>query len=439
MFKRILIANRGEIAVRIIRACKEMGIQTVAIYSEADENSMHVRQADEAVCVGRAESKDSYLNITRIIDAALISKSEAIHPGYGFVSENYRFAELCNSSNITFIGPLPYAIKKMGNKSLAREMMIKTGIPVIPGSDKIINNEVSALKIAHDVGYPVLVKASAGGGGKGMRIAYNSQDLINNFHLSQSEAQTSFENSDVYIEKYIENGRHIEVQILADNYGNIVHLRERECSVQRRYQKLIEETPSPALDENKREKICETAIKAARAVGYVNAGTVEFIVDEKGQFYFIEMNTRVQVEHTITEMITGIDIVKEQIRIAAGEKLNFQQKDVICNGHAIECRINAEDPENNFMPSPGKIIFYSPPEDIGVRVDSHLFKGYAIPYYYDSLIAKLVVHSKDRKSAIKHMKKALNQYCIEGIDTTIPFHLKILEFPDFLTDCIQRN
>ena len=361
LFKRILIANRGEIAVRIIRACNEMGIQTVAIYSEADKDSMHVQHADEAICIGQAKSKDSYLNIPKIINAALNSESEAIHPGYGFLSENDRFAEFCHSANITYIGPRPDAIRKMGNKSIARDMMIKAGVPVIPGSIGIVEDEIKALEMADKIGYPVLVKASAGGGGKGMRIAHNSESLISCFHLSQSEAQVSFDNSEIYIEKYIDNGRHIEVQVLADNYGNTIHLRERECSIQRRYQKLIEETPSPALDDRLRKRICEAAIKAARAVGYSNAGTVEFILDKKGNFYFMEMNTRIQVEHTITEMITGVDIVKEQIRIAAGESLTYRQSDITCNGHAIECRINAEDPDNDFMPSPGKVTKYSPP------------------------------------------------------------------------------
>lgn len=432
LFKRILIANRGEIAVRIIRACKEIGIQTVAIYSEADKDSMHVQLADEAIFIGKAESNDSYLNILKIINAAILSDSEAIHPGYGFLSENDQFAELCISSNIAFIGPSAEAIRKMGNKSLAREVMIRAGVPVIPGSAKIVEDETSALEIAGNIGYPVLVKASAGGGGKGMRIAYNNDDLMSCFHLAQSEAQVSFQNSDIYIEKYIENGRHVEVQVLADNFGKIIHLRERECSIQRRYQKLIEETPSPAIDERLRERICEAAIHAAHAVGYSNAGTVEFILDEKKNFYFMEMNTRIQVEHSITEMITEVDIVKEQIRIAAGERLTYHQSDISCNGHAIECRINAEDPHNDFMPSPGKVTHYSPPEGMGVRVDSHLFNGYSIPHYYDSLIAKLVVHAKDRKSAIKLMKKALHEYCIEGIDTTIPFHLKVLHEQDFL-------
>lgn len=433
MFKRILIANRGEIAVRIIRACKEMGIKTVAIYSEADKNSLHVQFADEAICIGAAESKDSYLNIPKIINAALESESEAIHPGYGFLSENDSFAEFCHTANITFIGPQPDAIRKMGNKSVARDVMIKAGVPVIPGSIGIVEDEKKALEMADKIGYPVLVKASAGGGGKGMRIAHNSDSLISSFHVSQNEAKVSFENSEIYIEKYIDNARHIEIQVLADNYGNIIHLRERECSVQRRYQKLIEETPSPALDESLRKSICEAAIHAAHAVGYTNAGTVEFIIDDNRHFYFMEMNTRIQVEHSITEMITGVDIVKEQIRIAAGERMTYRQRDITCNGHAIECRINAEDPDNNFMPSPGKVTNYFPPVGSGVRVDSHLYKGYSIPHYYDSLIAKLVVHAKDRKTAIEQMKKALSGFIIEGINTTIPFHLKVLQFPEFLS------
>ena len=432
MLSKILIANRGEIAVRIIKTCKEMGIRTVAVYSEADNDSLHVQLADETVCIGKAESKDSYLNIPKIINAALISGAEAIHPGYGFLSENDRFAECCHLLNIIFIGPPPDAIKKMGNKSVARDVMMRVGVPVIPGSTGIVKDEVEALAVVDTIGYPVMIKASAGGGGKGMRIAHNSKSLISCFNLSQSEAQVSFGNNEIYIEKFVDNGRHIEVQVLADNYGNTIHLKERECSIQRRHQKLIEETPSPALDNGLRERMCEAATRAAKAVGYTNAGTVEFLLDKNGNFFFMEMNTRIQVEYPITEMITGMDIVKEQIRIAAGERLAYHQKDITCNGHAIECRINAEDPENDFMPSPGKVTKYYLPTGTGVRVDSHLFNGYSIPHYYDSLIAKLIVHAKDRKSAIDHMRKALQEYYIEGVKTTIPFHLNVLQNPDIL-------
>jgi len=432
MFSKILIANRGEIAVRIIKACNEMGIKTVSVYSEADKDSMHVQLADETLCIGKAESKDSYLNIKKIIGAAMLCEAEAIHPGYGFLSEKDRFAECCYSSNIAFIGPQPDAIRKMGDKSVARSVMMKAGVPVIPGSTGIVEDESAVLDIAGKIGYPVMIKASAGGGGKGLRIAYNNESLLSCYHISQSEAQVSFGNNEIYIEKYVDNGRHIEVQILADNYGNTIHLRERECSIQRRHQKLLEETPSPALDDSLRERMGKAAIKAAQAVGYSNAGTIEFLFDKNEKFYFIEMNTRIQVEHPITEMITGVDLIKEQIRIAAGERLTYRQRDIICNGHSIECRINAEDPDNDFMPSPGKVTQYSPPKGTGVRLDSHLYEGYSIPHHYDSLIAKVIVHAKDRKSAIEHMRKALAEYYIEGIKTTIPFHLNVLQSPDFL-------
>lgn len=432
MFSKILIANRGEIALRVIRACKEMGIRTVAVYSEADRDSLPVQLADEAVCIGKPQSKESYLNIPAIISAAEVTDVEAIHPGYGFLSENAHFAEVCEACKITFIGPAPEAIRGMGNKSVARETMKKAKVPVIPGSEGVIKDEKEAIKAAEKIGYPVMIKASAGGGGKGMRIAHNKESLISGFHAAQGEAHAAFGNNEVYIEKYIDQSRHIEIQILADKFGNTIHVMERECSIQRRHQKLIEETPSPAINERLREKMGKTAIKAAKAINYFSAGTVEFILDKEGSFYFMEMNTRIQVEHPITEMITGIDLLKEQIRIAAGEKLILQQQDIACNGHSIECRINAEDPDNNFMPSPGEITEYYPPGGPGVRIDSHLYKGYAIPPYYDSLIAKLIVHAQDRKSAIVRMKRALEEFIIEGIKTTIPFHLKVLNDGDFL-------
>jgi len=431
MFSKILIVNRGEIAIRIIRACKEMEIRTVAVYSKADQDSLHVLFADEAVCIGKAQSKESYLNIPPIISAAEVTDVEAIHPGYGFLSENAYFAEICEACKITFIGPPPEAISRMGDKSVARQTMKKAGVPVVPGSDGPLKDEEESIKVAEKIGYPVMIKASAGGGGKGMRIAHNKESLISSFHMAQSEAQAAFGNSEVYIEKYIDEARHIEMQVLADKFGNTIHLRERECSIQRRHQKLIEETPSPAINNRLREKMGEAAIRAAKVVGYFSAGTVEFILDKQGNFYFMEMNTRIQVEHPITEMITGVDLIKEQIRIAAGKRLAYQQKDITCRSHSIECRINAEDPDNNFIPSPGKITEYHPPGGPGVRVDSHLYKGYAIPPYYDSLIAKLIVHAEDRKSAILRMKRALEEYIIEGIKTTIPSHLKVLETEDF--------
>ena len=431
MFRKILVANRGEIALRVIRACKEMGIATVAVFSEVDKDSLHVLFSDESVCIGKAPSKESYLYIPAIMSAAEVADVDAIHPGYGFLSENTHFVEVCESCNITFIGPSPEAISKMGDKSIARETMEKAKVPIVPGSEGIINNEEAAIKTAERIGYPVMIKASAGGGGKGMRIAYNREGLVSGFRTARSEAQAAFVSNEVYIEKYIDRARHIEVQILADKFGNTIHLRERECSIQRRHQKLIEETPSPAINDRLREKMCEAAIKAAKAVGYFSAGTVEYILDKQSNFYFMEMNTRIQVEHPITEMITGIDLVKEQIRIAAGEKLSFRQKDIRCRYHSIECRINAEDPDNDFVPSPGTISEIIYPGGPGVRLDSHLYKGYTVPSHYDSLIAKLIVYAEDRKSAIARMKRALKEFVIEGIKTTIPFHLKVLDHKDF--------
>ena len=431
MFEKVLIANRGEIALRVIRACKEMGISTAAVYSEADKDSLHAQFADEAICIGKAPSRESYLNIPAIISAAEIADVDAIHPGYGFLSENTHFVEVCEDNNIAFIGPPAKAIQKMGDKAVARETMIKAKVPVVPGSEGVIRDEKELVKTAEKIGYPVMIKASAGGGGKGMRIAYNKEDVVSGFHMAQNEAFAAFGNNEVYIEKYINHARHIEVQVLADRFDNTIHLRERECSIQRRHQKLIEETPSPAIDDRLREKMCGAAVKAAKAVGYFSTGTVEFILDNDNNFYFMEMNTRIQVEHPITEMITGVDLVKEQIRVAAGEKLKISQKDIACNGHSIECRINAEDSENNFMPSPGMVRKFIPPGGPGVRLDSHLYEGYTVPMHYDSLIAKLVVHAEDRKSAIIRMKRALREFVIEGVKTTVPFHLKVLDHIDF--------
>lgn len=421
-----MVANRGEIALRIIRACKEMDIGSVAVYSEADKDSLHVKFADEAICIGKAESSSSYLNIPAIISVAEITDVDAIHPGYGFLAENADFAMACESSNITFIGPSYEAISKMGNKSVAIDTMKKAKVPVVPGSEGLILSEKEAVEVANKIGYPVIIKASAGGGGKGMRVAHNRESLISGYHIAKNEAQSAFNNSDMYIEKYIDEARHVEIQILADKFGNTIHLRERECSIQRRHQKLIEESPSPAINDKIRTKMGDAAIKAAKAAGYYSAGTVEFILDKDGSFYFMEMNTRIQVEHPVTEMITDVDLIKEQIRIAVGERLKIRQKDIKCNGHAIECRINAEDPDNNFNPSPGRITELIFPGGPGVRVDSHIYDGYSIPHYYDSLIAKLIVMDENRESAIQRMKRALQEFTIKGIKTTIPFHLKVL-------------
>ncbi|MGX1901102.1 acetyl-CoA carboxylase biotin carboxylase subunit [Thermolongibacillus altinsuensis] len=433
MIKKLLIANRGEIAVRIIRACKELGIETVAVFSEADRDALHVQLADEAYCIGPTASKDSYLNFTNIMSVATLTQCDAIHPGYGFLAENADFAELCRECNITFVGPSPEAITKMGTKDIARETMREAGVPIVPGSQGIIESIDEAIALANEIGYPVIIKATAGGGGKGIRVARNEQELIKGINITQQEAATAFGNPGVYIEKYIEDFRHVEIQILADSYGNVIHLGERDCTIQRRLQKLLEETPSPALDEEMRKKIGEAAVKAAKAVDYTGAGTVEFIYDYNArQFYFMEMNTRIQVEHPVTEMVTGVDLIKEQIRIASGEKLSLTQEDVTFNGWAIECRINAENPEKNFMPSPGKINMYLPPGGFGVRVDSAVYPGYSIPPYYDSMIAKLIVHAPTREEAIARMKRALSEFVIEGIHTTIPFHLKLLEHEKFV-------
>lgn len=431
LFKKILIANRGEIALRIIRACKELGIRTVAVYSEADKESLHVKLADEAICIGPANPQQSYLNIPAILSAAEITDAEAIHPGYGFLSENPHFAEACITSGITFIGPTPENIRIGGDKAKARTILKRRGIPVVPGSDGPINSEEMAEKVVKKIGFPVIIKASAGGGGKGMRIVKDESEFNQAFHMAQREAFAAFGNGELYIEKYISGIRHIEVQILADSKGNVIHLGERECSIQRRHQKLLEEAPSPGLTEKQRKKIGELAVKAARAIKYRNAGTFEFIVDEEGNIYFIEINTRIQVEHPVTELITGIDIVKEQIKIAAGYELGLRQSDIRFNGWAIECRINAEDPER-FIPSPGKITFLSLPGGPGVRLDTAIYPGYTVPPYYDSMIAKLIVYGKDRQEAIKRMARAMDEFIIEGVKTTIPFHKRLLNNPQFL-------
>ena len=439
MFSKILIANRGEIALRVIRACQELGIQTVAVYSEADREALHVRFADEAVCIGPSPSSDSYLNIPAIISAAEITDVEAVHPGYGFLSENTHFAEVCESSNIVFIGPGSEVMTKMGDKTQARNIAVENKIPVIPGSDSTIENQQQALEVAHEIGYPVLIKASFGGGGRGMRVAHNDMSLVNSLAIAQREAKVAFKDSSVYMEKYIEHSRHIEVQIVADKYGNVVHLGERDCSMQRRHQKLVEQAPAPNISDQLREDICKSAIKLAKAVNYTNVGTVEFLVDADEKHYFIEMNTRLQVEHPVTEMLTGIDLVKEQIRIASGERLNLRQKKIKSEGVSIECRINAEDPDNNFRPYAGKITMYSAPGGKGVRVDSHVCAGYEVPPYYDSLLGKLIVHKKSREEAIACMKRALTEYRIEGVKTTIPLHLNIISDPRFVAGDIDTH
>jgi acetyl-CoA carboxylase, biotin carboxylase subunit len=444
MFKKILIANRGEIALRIIRACKEMDIKTVAVYSQADRESLHVREADEAFCIGPAQSAKSYLHIPNIISAAEVAGVDAIHPGYGFLAENAYFAEICESCNIKFIGPEARAIETMGDKATARKTMIEAGVPVVPGSKGVISDPQEAIEVAKQIGFPVMIKASAGGGGKGMRIAQSEHDLVQAMQTAQAEAGAAFGNSEVYLEKYVEEPRHIEFQILADVFGNTVYLGERDCSLQRRNQKLIEEAPSAALSEELRARMGAEAIKAAKAANYTSAGTIEFLLDKHFKFYFIEMNTRIQVEHPVTELITGIDLIKEQIRIAAGEALGYTQEDISINGWAMECRINAENPDKNFMPSPGTITLYHPPGGPGVRIDSAAYAGYAIPPFYDSMVGKLIVWGRTRDEAINRMKRALLEFQIEGISTTIPFHLKVLDNAFFrrgevYTNFIQRR
>ena len=431
MIQKILIANRGEIALRIVRACRELGIKTLAVYSEADVQSLHVQLADEAICIGGPQSAQSYLKADRIIAAAEIADVDAIHPGYGFLSENADFAEQCESCNIKFIGPKSASIRKMGDKAVAKETVKSAGVPTVPGSDGPIESETEAVKIARQIGYPVIIKAVAGGGGRGMRIAHNDMSFAKEFHVASNEAEKAFGNGSVYIEKYIEKPRHIEFQVLADSHGNIVHLGERDCSVQRRHQKLIEESPSPFLTPQLREEMGEASIRATAAADYENAGTIEFLMDADGNYYFIEMNTRIQVEHPVTEEVTGIDLIKQQILIANGAHLPFEQKDIKFERHAIECRINAEDPARNFAPSPGTIGLYYAPGGHGVRVDSHVYSGYQIPPYYDSMIGKLICYGSTRQIALERSYRALSEYLIRGIKTTIPLHKAIMVDPTF--------
>ncbi|MGI9951535.1 acetyl-CoA carboxylase biotin carboxylase subunit [Moorellaceae bacterium AZ2] len=444
MFKKVLIANRGEIAVRIIRACRELEIETVAVFSEADRDSLHVKLADEAVCIGPPPAGRSYLNIPNIIAAAQVTEVDAIHPGYGFLAENAYFAEMCATSGLTFIGPSPRAIQLMGDKAKARSTMLEAGVPVVPGSEGVVEDVEHALAVAREIGYPVLVKAAAGGGGRGMRVAQNPAELRQAVQMARQEAEAAFGNAQIYLEKYIEEPRHIEFQVLGDTHGHIIHLGERDCSLQRRHQKVLEEAPSTALTPELRREMGEVAIKAAAAVEYFSAGTVEFLLDKYGNYYFIEMNTRIQVEHPVTEQVTGIDLVKEQILIAAGEKLSYRQADIQIRGHALECRINAEDPAHNFRPTPGRVQRFHPPGGFGVRVDTALYPGYEIPPYYDSLIAKVIAWAPSRAEAIARMRGALQEMVIEGVTTTIPFHLKIMDNAFFrrgevYTNFIQRR
>ncbi|GAE31876.1 acetyl-CoA carboxylase biotin carboxylase subunit [Halalkalibacter hemicellulosilyticus] len=436
MIKKVLIANRGEIAVRIIRACREMNIETVAVYSEADKDSLHVRLADEAYCIGPTASNQSYLNVTNIMSVATLTETDAIHPGYGFLAENADFAEICAACNITFIGPSPNAISQMGTKDVARKTMEKAGVPIVPGSNGIVETVEDGLKVANEIGFPVIIKATAGGGGKGIRVARTPEELKKGMNITQQEAATNFGNPGIYIEKYIEDFRHVEIQVLADLHGNTIHLGERDCSIQRRLQKLLEETPSPAISESKRKEMGEAAVNAAKAVQYAGAGTVEFIYDHNsGEFYFMEMNTRIQVEHPVTEMVTGIDLIKEQIRVASGEQLTYKQEDVTFQGWSIECRINAENPAKNFMPAPGRINQYLAPGGLGVRVDSAAYPDYMITPYYDSMIAKVITHGATREEAIAKMIRALEEFEVEGpgVETTIPFHLRLLQHETFVS------
>jgi acetyl-CoA carboxylase, biotin carboxylase subunit len=442
MFEKILVANRGEVAVRIIRACKELNIRTVAVYSDADANSMHVQLADEAICIGKAPSSESYLRIDRIISAAEITDVDAIHPGYGFLSENAHFADVCESCNIRFIGPSSRAMNALEDKAVSRALAKKAGVPIAPGSDGLVQDEQTALNTAKKIGYPVMIKAIAGGGGRGMRVAHNDISLVKGYHTSRSEAEKAFGNSGVYIEKFIENPHHIEFQILADNRGNIIHLGERDCSIQRRNQKVVEETPSPLIEhkhKDLRKKMGKAAVRIAEVAHYTNAGTVEFIVDDSGNFYFLEVNKRIQVEHPITEEVTGVDLVKQQIMVAMGEPLRLSEKDIHFRGHAIECRINAEDPFDDFKPCPGRIEMYYAPGGRGVRVDSHAYAGYTIPPHYDSMIGKLITYGKDRREAMDKMSRALGEYMITGIKTTIPFEQAILQDPNFRRGVYSTN
>ncbi|MDA9264762.1 acetyl-CoA carboxylase biotin carboxylase subunit [Planctomycetota bacterium] len=431
-FSRILVANRGEIAQRVIRACKELGIESVAVYSEADRNASYLDLADHKVCIGPPPSLNSYLDISKIIAAAEITDVEAIHPGYGFLSENPQFAEICQSCRIQFIGPTVENIRQLGDKAMAREIAMKSGVPVVPGSPEIVPDEDQGLEVARQIGFPVLIKAVAGGGGRGMRIAREESSFVAAYQAARAEAANAFKNSDVYIEKLIEKPRHVEIQILADSYGSVIHLGERDCSLQRRHQKLVEESPSPAVDDALRARMGESAVNLARASEYRGAGTVEFLLDREGNYYFIEMNTRIQVEHPVTEMVTGVDLVQEQIRIASGEPLRYQQEDIKIKGHAMECRINAEDPSRGFAPSPGKILDFRAPGGMGVRLDSHAYSGYTVPSNYDSLLGKLIVHRDTREEAILTMRRALEEFKIEGINTTIPFYSEVLQHFHFV-------
>jgi acetyl-CoA carboxylase biotin carboxylase subunit len=438
-FSKILIANRGEIALRILRTCEEMGISTVAVHSTIDRHALHVQLADEAVCIGESPSSKSYLNIPNIIAAALTRNATAIHPGYGFLAENARFAEICADHQISFIGPTPDAIRAMGDKSTAKETMQRAGVPTVPGSEGLLMSDREAEAIAQKIGYPVMIKATAGGGGRGMRLVHDESELTKLFLAAQGEAEAAFGNPGVYMEKFVVRPRHIEFQILADSYGNVIHLGERDCSIQRRHQKLLEEAPSPSLSPELREKMGTAAVMAAKSINYVGAGTIEFLLDQSGSFYFMEMNTRIQVEHPVTEMITGLDLIAEQIRVAQGEKLQLTQDQVVLKGHAIECRINAEDPDHSFRPQPGRISGYLPPGGPGVRMDSHVYTDYEIPPYYDSLIGKLIVWGPNRDAAIKRMKRALRECAITGVPTTIGFHQRILETPAFLEGEVYTN
>jgi len=438
-FDKILIANRGEIALRILHTCAEMGIATVAVHSTIDRPALHVQLADESVCIGPPPSGKSYLNIPNIIAAALTRNATAIHPGYGFLAENARFVEICNDHQLTFIGPSKEAMLAMGDKSTAKKTMQEAGVPTVPGSNGLLRNEEEAQTLAGKMGYPVMIKATAGGGGRGMRLVRDKTDLVRMYQAAQGEAEAAFGNGGVYLEKFVENPRHIEFQIIADSHGNAVHLGERDCSIQRRHQKLLEEAPSAVLSPELRQKMGDAAVRAAKSINYVGAGTVEFLLDKSGDFYFMEMNTRIQVEHPVTEVVTGIDLIAEQIRVAQGEKLRFTQDEVVLKGHAIECRINAEDPKHNFRPHPGRISAYLPPGGPGVRMDSHVYTDYEIPPYYDSLIGKLIVWGEDRDVAIKRMKRALRECAITGVPTTIEFHQKILEVPAFLKGDIYTN
>ncbi|MFI5235564.1 MAG: acetyl-CoA carboxylase biotin carboxylase subunit [Gemmatimonadales bacterium] len=439
MFKKVLIANRGEIALRVIRACRELGVETVAVYSEADRESLHVRFADDDVCIGPPQSRLSYLRIPNLIAAAEITGADAIHPGYGFLAENAEFADTCKASNIAFIGPSGDQIRAMGDKATARRLAQEAGVPTVPGSKGTIQDLDEALKVAGEIGYPVIIKATAGGGGKGMRVASDADAFAQAFTLAQNEALSAFGNGSVYVEKYLARPRHVEIQVMGDTHGRVVHLGERDCSVQRRHQKLIEEAPSPALTDALRDQMGSAAIKLSAAISYVGAGTIEFLLDEDGSFYFMEMNTRIQVEHPVTEMVTSFDLVKEQIRVAAGEPISFRGEGTRLRGHAIECRINAEDPYRNFQPSPGAITAYHPPGGPGVRVDSHVYAGYHVPPYYDSLLAKVIAHGNDRAESLARMRQALDSFVIEGVTTTIPFLARVIRHPDFVAGRVDTK